>query len=68
MCQYPNECIGNMNAFMVQRRRCCSFESPGLARNEPTPGEYLQGDSTPSVLSFFCEGMVIARAFMADCA
>ena len=53
MCQYPNECIDNMNALMVQRRRCCSFDSPGLARNEPTPGEYSQGDSTPSVLSFF---------------
>ena len=56
----------NINALMVQRRRCCSFDSPGLARNEPTPGEYSQGDSTPSVLSFFYEGMVIARAFIAD--
>ncbi|MBW4764705.1 hypothetical protein KZO74_06800 [Prevotella salivae] len=36
-----------MTALMVQRRRCCSFDSPGLARNEPTPGEYSQGDSTP---------------------
>ena len=59
----------NINALMVQRRRCyvnitmnvsaaqntlatqlgtsCSFDSPGLARNEPTPGERSQGDSTP---------------------
>ena len=37
----------NLNVLMVQRRRCCSFDSPGLARNEPTPGEYSQGDSTP---------------------
>ena len=36
-----------MYALMVQRRRCCSFDSPGLARNEPTPGEHPQGDSTP---------------------
>ena len=36
-----------MIALMVQRRRCCSFDSLGLARNEPTPGEYSQGDSTP---------------------
>ena len=36
-----------INGLMVQRRRCCSFDSPGLARNEPTPGEHLQGDSTP---------------------
>ena len=64
----PMDVFYNIYAFMVQRRRCCSFDSPGLARDEPTPGEYLQGDSTPSVLSFFCEGMVIARAFMADCA
>ena len=37
----------NIHALIVQRRRCCSFDSPGLARNEPTPGEYSQGDSTP---------------------
>ena len=37
----------NIHVLMVQRRRCCSFDSPGLARNEPTPGEYSQGDSTP---------------------
>ena len=36
-----------INGLMVQRRRCCSFDSPGLARNEPTPGQRLQGDSTP---------------------
>ena len=57
-----------MTALMVQRRRCCSFDSPGLARNEPTPGKRTQGDSTPSVLSFFYEGVVIARAFIANCA
>ena len=45
--------FGDINALMVQRRRCCSFDSPGLARNEPTPGKRSQGDSTPSVLSFF---------------
>ena len=36
-----------INALMVQRRRCCVFDSPGLARNEPTPGKRSQGDSTP---------------------
>ena len=56
------------NVLISQLGTSCSFDSPGLARNEPTPGEYSQGDSTPSVLSFFYEGMVIARAFMADCA
>ena len=71
MAKYVNismDVFYNIHAFMVQRRRCCSFDSPGLARNEPTPGEYSQGDSTPSVLSFFYEGMVIVRKFMADCA
>jgi len=38
--------FGNKNALMVQRRRCCAFDSPGLARNEPTLGERSQGDST----------------------
>ena len=38
--------FGNINALIMQRRRCCSFDSPGLARNEPTPGKRSQGDST----------------------
>ena len=29
------------------RDMSCVFDSPGLARNEPTPGKRLQGDSTP---------------------
>ena len=32
------------NVLITQRRRCCSFDSPGLARNEPTLGK--QEDST----------------------
>ena len=35
-----------MNALMVQLGTSCSFDSPGLARNEPTPGKRSQGDST----------------------
>ena len=34
-------------ALMVQRRGSYSFDSPGVARNEPTPGKHSQGDSTP---------------------
>ncbi|MBF1522821.1 MAG: tetrahydrofolate synthase [Prevotella salivae] len=49
----PMDVFDNINTLMVQRRRCCSFDSLGLARNEPTLGEHSQGDSTPSVLSFF---------------
>ena len=44
----------------------CSFDSPGLARNEPTPGKHSQGVSTPSVLSFFYDCMLIMNPFMAD--
>ena len=43
----PMNVFDNKNALMVQRRRCCAFDSPGLARNEPTPGKRSQGDSTP---------------------
>ena len=39
--------FGNIIVLMVQRRRCCSFDSPGLARDEPTPGKRSQGDATP---------------------
>ena len=36
-----------MNALTTQLGTSCSFDSPGLARNEPTPSEHPQGDSTP---------------------
>ena len=36
-----------MDVLMVQLGTSCSFDSPGLVRNEPTPGEHSQGDSTP---------------------
>ena len=36
-----------MDALMVQLGTSCSFDSPGLARNEPTLGKRSQGDSTP---------------------
>ncbi|MBW4866090.1 hypothetical protein KZY75_08765 [Prevotella salivae] len=39
--------FGNINFLMVQLGTSYSFDSPGLARNEATPGEHLQGDSTP---------------------
>ena len=42
----PMNVFGNINALVTQRRRCCAFDSPGLARNEPTLGKWLQGDST----------------------
>ena len=35
------------NWFTTQLGTSCSFDSPRLARNEPTPGQRSQGDSTP---------------------
>ena len=43
----PMNVFGNCNARMVQLGTSCSFDSPRLARNEPTPGKRSQGDSTP---------------------
>ena len=64
----PIDVFDNINTLMVQLGTSCSFDSPGLARNEPTPGQRSQGDSTPSVLSFFFEDMLAMKPFMADCA
>ena len=42
-----------MNAFAIanvtttQLGTSYPFDSPGLARNEPTPGKHPQGDPTP---------------------
>ena len=36
-----------LNTLISQLGTSCSFDSPGLARNEPTPGKRSQGDSTP---------------------
>ena len=35
------------NVLTTQLGTSCSFDSPGLVRNEPTLGKRLQGDSTP---------------------
>jgi|GEM_PF-158444 len=62
----PMNVYSIMYALMVQLGTSCSFDSPGLARNEPTPGKHSQGDSTPSVLSFFYEGTLTMKHFMTD--
>ena len=36
-----------MNILTTQLGMSCAFDSPGLARNAPTPGKHLHGDSTP---------------------
>jgi len=35
------------NCLTTQLGTSCSFDSPGVARNEPTPGQHSQGDATP---------------------
>ena len=55
-----------LNVITTQLGTSCSFDSPGLARNEPTPGKRSQGDSTPSVLRFFYEDTLTIKRFMAD--
>ena len=44
---YSMNVFNIVNVLMVQLGRSCSFDSPGLARDEPTPGEHPHGDSTP---------------------
>ena len=41
-----NVCV-MVNVTMMQLGTSCSFDSPGLAKNEPTLGKRSQGDSTP---------------------
>ena len=55
-----------LNVITTQLGTSCSFDSPGLAWNESTPGKRSQGDSTPSVLSFFYEITFTMKPFMAD--
>ncbi|MBF1561713.1 MAG: hypothetical protein HXO12_00125 [Prevotella salivae] len=43
----PMDASPMMNVLTTQLGTSCSFDSPGLARNEPTPGQRSQGDSTP---------------------
>ena len=44
---YSMNVFNIVTVLMGQLGTSCSFDSPGLARNEPTPGKRLQGDSTP---------------------
>ena len=44
---YSMNVFNIVNVLMAQLGTSCVFDSPGLARNEPTPGKRPQGDSTP---------------------
>ena len=43
----PMNVFDIINALIAQLGTSCSFDSPGLARDEPTPGIRSQGESTP---------------------
>jgi len=44
---YSMNVFNIVTVLMGQLGTSCSFDSPRLARNEPTPGKRSQGDSTP---------------------
>ena len=44
---YSMNVFNIVTVLMGQLGTSCVFDSPGLARNEPTPGKRSQGDSTP---------------------
>ena len=44
---YSMNVFNIVTVLMGQLGTSCVFDSPGLVRNEPTPGEHSQGDSTP---------------------
>ena len=43
----PMDAFAIANVTTTQLGTSCPFDSPGLARNEPTPGKHPQGDPTP---------------------
>ena len=43
---YSMNVFNIVNVLISQLGTSCVFDSPGLARNEPTPGKRPQGDST----------------------
>ena len=43
----PMNVFAIANVTTTQLGTSCPFDSPGLARNEPTPGKHPQGDPTP---------------------
>ena len=44
---YSMNVFNIVNVLISQLGTSCSSDSPGLARDEPTPGKRSQGDSTP---------------------
>ena len=43
----PMDVFAIANVTTTQLGTSCAFDSPGVARNKPTPGQRSQGDATP---------------------
>ena len=59
---YSMNVFNIVTVLMGQLGTSCTFDSPGLARNEPTPGQRLQGDSTLYALRLLGEHIVFASS------
>ena len=59
----PMNVFAIANVTMTQLGTSCPFDSPGLARNEPTPGKHPQGDSMLYALRLLGEHIV----FISSC-
>ena len=60
----PMNVFAIANVTTTQLGTSCSFDSPGLARNEPTPGEHPQGESTPYALRLLGEHFVFVSSYI----
>ena len=58
----PMNVFAIANVTTTQLGTSCSFDSPGLARNEPTPGKHPQGESTPYALRLLGEHIVFVSS------
>ena len=58
----PMNVFAIANVTTTQLGTSCPFDSPGLARNEPTPGKHPQGESTPYALRLLGEHIVFVSS------
>ena len=58
----PMNVFRNRNALIAQRRRCCTFDSPGLAsESEVYPGIFaMSGDNAVGVVPFIPQYFITA--------
>ena len=58
----PMNVFAIANVTTTQLGTSCPFDSPGLARNEPTPGKHPQGESTLYALRLLGEYIVFVSS------